>query len=245
MTADRFHDALTLLPADLVAQTDAKRRQKRKRIPWLRYGALAACCALVMAGSVCAAMLLTPKGETESLKASPAEAPALAAPQQEEAAAEEAAVSEAPANDLPAVVERSMNTSGTLHPGIGSILTVETPLNMHTTACFTSDPRVTLLTGAADWADYSSAEKNQRLLLEELKPLMEDYDDSWFLNHDLLLIALCGTTGGEVTAAGETDGTWEITIAPAPGGDTAGTHILLELEKGLIPDAQKVVLKYE
>lgn len=48
MTAEQIHDALTLLPADLIAETDKKRTQKPRSIPWKRYAAMAACFTLVL-----------------------------------------------------------------------------------------------------------------------------------------------------------------------------------------------------
>lgn len=52
MTADQIHDALTLLPADLIAETDRRRSGTPKIIPWKRYAAMAACFALVFCGGL-------------------------------------------------------------------------------------------------------------------------------------------------------------------------------------------------
>lgn len=50
MTADQFHDALTLLPTELLAETDRLRRSpvKPRRIPYVRYAGLAASLAVVL-----------------------------------------------------------------------------------------------------------------------------------------------------------------------------------------------------
>lgn len=48
MTGEQFHDALTLLPEDLIAKADAVRSRKPKIIHWRRYASLAACCALLV-----------------------------------------------------------------------------------------------------------------------------------------------------------------------------------------------------
>ena len=53
MTSEQFHDALTLLPEDLVANADAFRSRKLRIIPLKRYAAMAACLAVVL----CAAAL--------------------------------------------------------------------------------------------------------------------------------------------------------------------------------------------
>ena len=48
MTAEQFHDALTLLPEDLVARADRIRSRKRTRIPWKSCAAIAACFAVLL-----------------------------------------------------------------------------------------------------------------------------------------------------------------------------------------------------
>lgn len=78
MNAQQIHDALTLLPADLIAETDRKRSQKRKTIPWGRIAAMAACFALVLGCSGYALAIFGAKGG--SSKAVPAEEPMLQAP---------------------------------------------------------------------------------------------------------------------------------------------------------------------
>ena len=53
MNAEMLHDAIGLLPADLLAPVDTLRCAPRKRrVPWLRYGSIAACLALVLWGSM-------------------------------------------------------------------------------------------------------------------------------------------------------------------------------------------------
>ena len=54
MTSEKLHDALNLLPADLVAATDALRAQPKKhQVHWQRWAAMAACLAVVLlAGSM-------------------------------------------------------------------------------------------------------------------------------------------------------------------------------------------------
>lgn len=48
MTGEQFHDALTLLPEDLIARADEVRSRKPKILHWRRYASLAACCALLV-----------------------------------------------------------------------------------------------------------------------------------------------------------------------------------------------------
>ncbi len=49
MTSEKLHDALNLLPADLVAGTDALRtKPKKPQVHWQRWAAMAACLAVVL-----------------------------------------------------------------------------------------------------------------------------------------------------------------------------------------------------
>lgn len=49
MTAEQFHDALSLLPMELVEEVDRRRQfPKKKPIPWGKYAGLAACLALLL-----------------------------------------------------------------------------------------------------------------------------------------------------------------------------------------------------
>ena len=48
MTGEQFHDALTLLPEDLVARAEGFRSRKPKVIPWKRYVALAASLVVLL-----------------------------------------------------------------------------------------------------------------------------------------------------------------------------------------------------
>lgn len=48
MTVDQLHDALTLLPADLIAQADRHRGRPRRAPAWKPLAAMAACLVLVM-----------------------------------------------------------------------------------------------------------------------------------------------------------------------------------------------------
>ncbi len=91
MTAEQLHDALTLLPADLVAAAEKRRSRKTQGIHWQRWAAMAACFAiLICAGSFCM-LLFAPKGATESMADMEAAAAAPESPAEVPAAAPEAA----------------------------------------------------------------------------------------------------------------------------------------------------------
>ena len=115
MNPEIIHDALTLLPGDLITPVDKLRSHPAKpKIHWHRWAALAACLAVI----ICINFLLQQGkgGSTESITMqTPAEAPAAAAPMDQEVAAEEAAPKEAapqePAADPAASVTGSGNTN--------------------------------------------------------------------------------------------------------------------------------------
>jgi len=96
MTAEQFHDAISLLPGDLITEADRRRTARKSPVRWQRYAAMAACLALVVCGSLWCFSFLGMGGTKEA--AAPAamlqmapEAPMEAAEAIPEAAADEAA----------------------------------------------------------------------------------------------------------------------------------------------------------
>ena len=70
MTPEQIHDALTLLPSDLIAEVDEKRNRKPKVIPLKRYAAMAASFVLVLCSGLYCLQLFGSMGaskETASL----------------------------------------------------------------------------------------------------------------------------------------------------------------------------------
>ncbi len=94
MTAEKFHDALTQLPMDLVAEADQIRRNPGKKLQIQKFLAVAACFALVL-GSY-AILVTMPCGgsgapKSASTMESAAEAPAQASLREEQFRADTAA----------------------------------------------------------------------------------------------------------------------------------------------------------
>lgn len=261
MTAEKFQDAIGLLPTDLVAEADKKRRGKPRIIPWKRYAAMAACFVLVLSSAWFAAQVFAPRGAAENLKECAAEAapmeqaigePAAAepeAPRSEEAApeAEESAngaesggtdtAAAAPTWALPAADEVSVESCS-----------VETPLKP-STACFGSPSIATLVTSRTELEAYL-AKKDWMYDFTEARRICDGYDERWFEEKDLLLIAELAVPAGtecSVTAVTEEEGSWYICIGWEPQMEAERTewHILLPLEKGQIPDAASVILVHE
>lgn len=70
MTSEKLHDALSLLPADLVAETDALRTQAKKpQVHWQRWAAMAACLAVVLLAGTMFSRLFGPKGSSKATAA--------------------------------------------------------------------------------------------------------------------------------------------------------------------------------
>lgn len=70
MTSEKLHDALNLLPADLVAGTDVLRtKPKKSQVHWQRWAAMAACLAVVLLAGTMFSRLFGPKGSSKTAAA--------------------------------------------------------------------------------------------------------------------------------------------------------------------------------
>lgn len=264
MTAEQIHDALTLLPTDLIAETDRLRSRKPKVIRWKRYAAMAACFALVLCSSLYCMLLFGASGgskEQAALEAPAAmQAEANLAPQ--EAAPADAAgdilcglptdpvIEEHAAEEIQADTT-SKNTSaaaGTLSPGISQPKYMEA-IPGAATACFAGNPAPKLFRSRGDLESHW--ENSIRFDWKNLQEDCEGYDDAWFEEHDLVLISLCGVPvddRAEVTAIRENDGKWEICVEnyyASTETERCSWHVLIETEKGLIASEDDIVLIFE
>lgn len=270
MTVEKLHDAIGLLPADLIAETDVKRTKKAKVIPRKRYMAMAACFVLILFGGLLFRSMLLPgfhgaskmnayEAATQAAQAAPAEGAA-------ESFAQEFGADSAGQAENSQVAADSQGNGAESRPGdTGSrdifpapeasndfaVRYVKTPDNPYSAQCYLSGPGTTLVSSRAELDTYCKENQNQ-YLLEDFTRACETYDETWFEAHDLLLIALDAIVpaGGSVTVTDIISGAegWEIHIG-LPSEDAAGGyinwHILLETEKGLIPDAESVSLIFE
>lgn len=100
MTVENLHDAIGLLPSDLIAKVDEARSRKPKRIPFRRYAAMAACLALILcAGWFCTRLFSAKGGASESIFLQAADeeyAPEAQAPAAREPESNQAAPTQAP-----------------------------------------------------------------------------------------------------------------------------------------------------
>lgn len=230
MTAEQLQDALSLLPSDLIQEADAWRCGGRKKvIHWRRYAALAACLILVLGCGMFAwsqgrggSMEKITMQESKADQAAP-EAPAAMAPDDAPAAAEpERAVGEECGNSLTRdeAAEEADATSSKPPVDTGS---------------------AQFFFGELSTADEVHLIKNPAAL-EEMELGLDAYDEAWFREFDLLLIALPGITSPEALEFSVGQGMdphhWEIRIQnlPEARADCADSLLIcIPVQKGHIP----------
>ena len=214
MTSEQFHDALTLLPEDLVANADAFRSRKLRIIPLKRYAAMAACLAVVL----CAAALFrvtqqksmeTDKAVSFSVMQDAGAAPAES-PRMEAAAVPSCPMVETP--DLP-------NTAEIDHSA--AIITSRSELEGY----FTEMGRYYQLDALRDvCALYDETWfSNSDLLLIPVDSVSPS----------------CSVT--DVTLA---DGVCEITIIGEETEAGTNFHIVLPVDKGSVTDTKSITVTY-
>lgn len=233
MTSEQFHDALTLLPEDLVAHAEQYRCRKPRVIPLKRYAALAACLAVLLTSAVYVHTLRQESAPTEMAAASYAmqDTGAVAA----EAPRMEAAKGSPETSDSTAMADSAT-----------AFTCVETPTNPHSTASYAHGPSATGIASREELDAY--LKKWDRLyLLDALRDTCEIYDEDWFASHDLLLIPVdCAAGPCAVTKLSVADGSCEITVALSGEKTEEPTnyHILLPVEKNAVTDPQNISVIY-
>ena len=234
MTAEQFHDALTLLPEDLVARADKIRSRKRTRIPWNPCAAIAACFAVLL----CSAAFYR-HFQQDNAPAALTAAP-FAANQEEAADAAEAPRMEA-AKGAPADSDSDATAdSAIVYP------CVETPYRPNAAAV---DCSVSILTSRAELEDYF-AEMGEYYQLDALRDACDIYKEEWFTSSDLLLIPVDGVSAGQtcvVTEVSCQDGQCSIAIT-LTGEETDGLtnyRVAVPVEKGSVTDTQNIAVTYK
>ena len=215
MTSEQFHDALTLLPEDLVANADAFRSRKPRIIPLKRYAAMAACFAVLLTSVIYVHSLRQKSAPTEMAAASysvmqDTRTADAEAPRMEAAAAPSCPMVETP--DLPSTAEID-----------------------HSAAIITSRSEL----------DGYFTEMGKYYQLDALRDVCALYGETWFSNSDLLLIPVdsvspsCSVT--DVTLA---DGVCEITIIGEETEAGTNFHIVLPVDKGSVTDTKSITVTY-
>ena len=236
MTVEQLHDAIGLLPGDLLAETDWLRQAPRpkKTVLWKPVLAMAACLALVLTGWF---WWFQPKGSTGGTAdyAALQAAPAAGAPENG-AAAEEAPVQ---ADEAAPFRSESMVTNSQPFPDWVSTprLTGEA-----------GEPAAVLLQSPQDWQDYQT-QMGEQFDLTELDSWLSALDESWFESQDLALIRveqIPAEAQPQITAITQEAGTLTVEI---PRYDVSGEgvcrHLLLAVEKGSLRDSGEIRLILE
>ena len=216
MTSEQFHDALTLLPEDLVANADAFRSRKPRITPLKRYAAMAACFAALLTSVIYVHSLRQESAPTEMAVAAPysvmqdAGAAPAEAPRMEAAAVPSCPMVEAP--DLPNTAE--------------------------------IDHSAAIITSRSELEGYFT-EMGKYYQLDALRDVCALYDETWFSNSDLLLIPVdsvspsCSVT--DVTLA---DGVCEITITGEETVAGTNFHLVLPVDKDSVTDTKNITVIY-
>lgn len=236
MTGEQFHDALTLLPADLIAQADKIRCRKPKVLPWKRYAALAACLAAVLCSAMAYRSFQQKNANTEMAAAAPFDA------MQEEAVDS----GEAPLAAAGQAAPKAAAPDAAAGSADGN-LCIETPINRDcaedrqgTTAALLTSP---------EELDAYLAEWDTLYQLDALRDACSSYDGDWFASHDLLLIPVDDVSAGQtcvVTEVSCANGGCDITVA-ITGEETAkrtNCHIAVPVAKGTVSDAGQIILHF-
>lgn len=235
MTTAQLHDAIGLLPVDLIAETDALRCRKQPRLPWQRYAAMAAAAVLVICGGVIGWRLL-PGSKT------------AAAPEAAQFAANGAIMAD---EALPGA-QASMADAADADSASPNLATAST-LSVHyaatpalTEAAQTQPTYVALITSPEDWQTYRQQQEGS-FDLTQLDTVMDSRDEGYFESQDLVLIRLdaSASAGPAVQNMVWEEGSLDIYLNNVATQEDAGQtcwHIALDVEKGALADADQIQL---
>lgn len=254
MTAEKLHEAITQLPADLITAADCVRstlrRSNARRTRWISLAAsVAACFGLVI---LCTLVLRSMPGMTKSTA--------------DTAACNEADLSEAAcANEAPQELESG---TGAESPGAadatnalsgssadnkrdsGSIYTLAFAEAFPTPAYGEGahETRVTVIRSREKLEEY--CEQTQDVFdLSALTAGCAAYDDAYFAENDLLLASLEETACPQVLSLTRTEeNTWALSVgtgSQAGQGEPAQWHLLAGVQKDLIGPEDTVTVKWE
>lgn len=237
MTGEQLHDALTLLPADLIAQADEARCRKSNVIRWKQLAAMAACFALL----ICSAAVFHHSQQKNSSTEMAAAAP-FAAMREEAAASGDTG---APRMEAAKGVPETSYSNAAADSAI-AFTCVETPDNLHTTACYAHGPCATAIESREELDAYLS--KWDRLyLLDDLWDACEIYEEGWFASHDLLLIPVDDVYAGQTCVISDMtlqngDCAITITLTGEETGDSTNYHVVVPTEKGAVSDSGQITI---
>lgn len=256
MTAEKFHDALGLLPSDLITETDKVRSGPQKStVHWRRWVSLAACAVLILG----CGWLLRP-GLFSAKSADTAECAALEGVNQTPTYAAADLSPQETAN------EKSQTTAGTGEQGLtptgypadgswyadlSATQYCITPLSPDSAVNTAGAPDATLVTSRTELDAYYE-EKSSLYNMSSFREVIAAYDEIWFTEHDLLLIRV-GSILDEVppevrSLAKTTESTWEITLFQSfttASAEPADWHILITMNKDAMTGSDTITILVE
>lgn len=237
MTVEDLHDAITLLPVDLVAEADRRRSRKAPVIVWHRWAAMAACLILVLSCSLLTQSWRAGQSKSSVMMMDAAPAAAEAAPADApQVALGQAAPQTAGQADSETTRSSPALDQGSFAPGILNVTWVEMtgdqPLE---TSVFLADS-----TGSLESYLSSCDAENEAVLRESTT----QYDEAWFASQDLVLIRLSCPSDTTVESIQEFDGQWHVNLQPSRLSLLGHYHILMDVEKGSMESADQVTISY-
>lgn len=240
MTVDELHDALTLLPADLVAEADKWRSRKRAIVSWHRWAAMAACFCLILGCSLLTgvwtlASTKCSQSAPAAADAAPAESPKVFLAQ----IPEDAPMDSGSQED---VSESAVSAAGAFAPGIGNIRWVETPYDSSTESRTNESPEALLLTSQTELEKYFGS--IPQLQTEALREAAVSLDEGWFADHDLLVIRLDCSDCMVITGISQQEGRWQVCLEDG-AYPVSCYHILITVQKGLMEGPDPVTVLYD
>lgn len=235
MTTAQLHDAIGLLPVDLIAETDCLRCRKQQRLHWQRYAAMAAAAVLVICGGVISWRLL-PGSKT------------AAAPEVAQFAAASATVADEalPGAQAP-MADAAGADNGSPNLATAASLAVHYAATPALTEAAQTQPiYVALMTSLEDWQTYRQQQEGS-YDLTQLDTVMDSRDETYFEYQDLVLIRLdaSASAGPAVQNMVWEEGSLEIYLnntATEEDADQTCWHIALDVEKGALADADQIQL---
>lgn len=221
MTGEEFHDALTLLPEDLIAEADAIRCRKPRRIRYQPYVSLAACFAVFLAAGFVFRFY-----QENSSRSQAEQSPVLMSPAPEaEVGSGDMEFWDSAAPDAQPVCIRLPRLSGTTDASVSQTVTV-------------LDCREEL--------DAKLEEIGSLYQTDTLTQACAGYDDAWFAGQSVLFV-FAQEISGSCTFSDiqwtEDGCTVSLAVHPDTGEQAGDACILIPVQKGSI-DPDKVTVIY-
>lgn len=238
MNPENIHDALNLLPDDLIAEADALRQKPRKTIPWKQLIPMAACFALVLG----ALYVVLPNMATKDA------APEAAAPMEmlQDSLVQNSIV-EIP-ETAPAMGEPMEDCGAPLAPDAEEAMeevsgTPQIPVSA-TSYCIGSrepaETEITLISTTKEWNIYLA----ETISLLEAEGFENHYEEPYFEKNQLIAVVTTAASSSvryEIHSIHKNDaGIWELTgIRHTPAeqtDDLVQQLILVELPRVVEPE---------